>query len=100
MAKELSMQKVIPEPLALPSNATNILPPVPHHQFMSADKIKELRSLWHQNQWHQQGLEELLFSSYEISDRRQLINLTPQQFERLKSDLANVEIKQEFLSND
>lgn len=107
--KLLHQEEVIREPAARANRTTRVLPSAQFNNsieatpaslpFMSADKIEELRSLWHQHQWYPQGLDELLYSSYRISDRRQLYELTPERFEKLKNDLANEKIKQEFLSN-
>lgn len=56
---------------------------------MDRSKIEELQTLWRSHGWTQSALEEMLFSCFEISDRRQLMSISQEQFEQLKLSLAS-----------
>lgn len=67
---------------------------LPVWQITSAD-IQELRSLWQQNNWTEEGLMALLRSRFGLSSRN-FDSLTRQQFEELKMALGSPEAKEIF----
>ena len=93
------IEQVHGENLIAPAvNINNALPPKDYWQ-MNLAKAEELQILWREHNWNENALSELLYSYFDFSDRKQIKNMTKEQFEQMKVYLADPQTKAEFLNN-